>query len=57
MDSAQTVTFKHRKVELQKEGFNPSEIAEPVYFFVENKGYVRCTPEIYGEIVAGKAKL
>jgi hypothetical protein len=44
-------------VELQKEGFDPSSIPEPLYFFIEKKGYIRLTPEIYGEIVAGRAKL
>lgn len=57
MDSAQTVTFKHRKVELQKEGFDPKTISENLYFFVENKGYVPLTPELYDQITAGKAKL
>ncbi|KXS21743.1 acetyl-CoA synthetase-like protein [Gonapodya prolifera JEL478] len=57
-DAVSTVTFKHRKVELQKEGFDPSKISERLYFFDEGKGgYVSLTPEVYNTIVAGKAKL
>lgn len=57
MDSAQTVTFKHRKVELQNEGFDPEKISEPLWFFVENSGYVPLTPKVYAGIVGGKARL
>ncbi|KAJ3335925.1 hypothetical protein HDU93_004072 [Gonapodya sp. JEL0774] len=52
-----TVTFKHRKVELQNAGFDPSKIPERMYFYDERKGYVRLTKELYQGIIGGKARL
>jgi hypothetical protein len=52
------VTFKYTKTAVQKDGFNPATITEPLYFYVEAKGgYVPLTQQVYNEIVGGKAKL
>ncbi|HYS46805.1 MAG TPA: hypothetical protein VEM35_10215, partial [Rhizomicrobium sp.] len=52
-----TGTFKQRKVDLVREGFDPSVIADPLYFLDPASGkYERLTPERYAEIVAGRVK-
>ena len=53
-----TSTFKQRKIELQKEGFDPAIITDPLY--VRDAGtarYVPLTPALYRDICDGKAKL
>jgi len=53
-----TGTFKHRKVELVKEGFDPDVISDPIFFFDPRaKQYVRLTKPVYDEIQAGSLKL
>lgn len=52
-----TGTFKLKKINLQKEGFDPNKIQDKVYFRSGNKEYVEVTPEIYEEIISGSAKL
>ncbi len=53
-----TGTFKQRKVDLVREGFDPAAIADPLYFFDGDSGrYERLTAERYGEIVAGRVKI
>src|SRR5215471_10404716 len=55
---AATSTFKQRKVELQKEGFDPSAIGDPIYVREGASGrYVRLTPTLHDEICNGKTKL
>ena len=50
-----TGTFKYRKVELVKEGFDVSKLDDPVYFAPSAKqGYQELTESAYTEIVAGK---
>lgn len=53
-----TGTFKHRKVELVKEGIDLAAINEPVYFNspVEKK-FVPLTAELHGQICSGAFKL
>ncbi|CAK1549763.1 unnamed protein product [Leptosia nina] len=53
-----TATFKIRKVDLQKEGFNPSTIADKLYYFDPklNK-YVSLGPEEYEKINSGQIRL
>lgn len=49
-----TGTFKYRKVELVKEGFNPDNMSEPVWFADPGKGvYVPVTHDRYESILAG----
>jgi fatty-acyl-CoA synthase len=53
-----TGTFKQRKVDLVREGFDPAAIADPLYFLEPVSGkYERLVPERYAEIVAGGVKL
>jgi fatty-acyl-CoA synthase len=52
-----TGTFKHTKVALVKEGFDPSKIADPLYFFDPvTKAYEPLTAEIYTMIVEGRLR-
>jgi len=53
-----TGTFKLRKVDLVKEGFDPEKIADPLYFDHPVIGkYVRLTAELYEQIVGGKLRV
>jgi fatty-acyl-CoA synthase len=53
-----TGTFKQRKVDLVREGTDPSAIADPLYFLDAESGkYERLTPERYAAIVEGRVKL
>ena len=53
-----TSTFKQRKVELQKQGFNPSVVEDPIYVRdAETGGYSALTPERYEAICSGSTKL
>jgi fatty-acyl-CoA synthase len=52
-----TGTFKQRKVELVKDGFDPAAIADPIYWLNHTSGtYERLTPEVYAAIVSGGVK-
>ena len=53
-----TGTFKHRKVDLVKEGFDPDVIAEPVYFNdPAAKTFVPLDAALYQKICAGDVRL
>ncbi|XP_012618962.2 long-chain fatty acid transport protein 2 [Microcebus murinus] len=53
-----TGTFKHRKVTLVEEGFNPNVIRDALYFLDERaKMYVPMTEDIYNAISANTLKL
>ena len=53
-----TGTFKQRKVELVKEGFDPRVIPLPLYWLNPASGrYEELTVAIYDDIVSGKVKL
>jgi fatty-acyl-CoA synthase len=55
---AVTATFKQRKVDLVREGFDPSAIADPIYFLDPDSGrYELLTPASYADIVAGRVRL
>jgi fatty-acyl-CoA synthase len=55
---AVTGTFKQRKVELVKDGFDPSALPNPVYWLnPANETYEILTPAIYAEIVEDRIKL
>ena len=52
-----TGTFKHRKVDLKKEGFDPDTVGEPVYAMLPGSDeYVRVTKKLKGEIDKSKYK-
>jgi fatty-acyl-CoA synthase len=53
-----TSTFKQRKMQLQKEGFDPATISDPLYARDNATGnYAPLTPALYREICEGKVKL
>ncbi len=53
-----TGTFKYRKVDLVKDGFDPSEVNEPLYFAHPERGeYVPLTQDEYETILAGGYRL
>jgi fatty-acyl-CoA synthase len=53
-----TSTFKQRKIELQKDGFDPTLIADPLYLRDAATGrYVKLTPALYDDVCKGKMKL
>ncbi|XP_015175020.1 PREDICTED: long-chain fatty acid transport protein 4-like [Polistes dominula] len=51
-----TTTFKLKKINLQKEGFDPNKIQDKLYFR-SDKGYVEVTPELYQQIISGNIRL
>jgi fatty-acyl-CoA synthase len=52
-----TGTFKQRKVDLVREGFDPATVHDPLYFLDPVSGkYARLTAERYAQIVAGGVK-
>ncbi len=53
-----TGTFKQRKVDLVREGFDPSTISDPLYFREPASGkYEQLTTDQYNEILAGRIRL
>ena len=53
-----TGTFKHRKVDLKREGFDVNVIAEPVYVLMPGtKTYKKVTKKLYTELSGGKHRL
>jgi fatty-acyl-CoA synthase len=53
-----TGTFKYRKIDLVRDGFDPSKIEHDLYFDdPETHAYVRLTPELYARIQAGGFKI
>lgn len=53
-----TSTFKQRKTELQKQGFNPAAISDPLWTRDATTGeYTPLTPALYQDICEGKVKL
>jgi fatty-acyl-CoA synthase len=53
-----TGTFKHRKVDLVKEGFDPETVPDPVLFADPSaKSYVPLAPDRYAKIIAGEIRL
>ena len=52
-----TGTFKHRKVELVKEGFDPAAISDPLFFLDGERGYVPLDAALFGRIARGEQRL
>ncbi|MEA2906233.1 MAG: fatty-acyl-CoA synthase [Alphaproteobacteria bacterium] len=53
-----TTTFKPKKMDLVKEGFDPGLIADPIYFNDPTaKAFVRIDSELYDRIRAGQVRL
>lgn len=51
-----TGTFKLQKINLQKDGFNPSDISDKIYVR-QKSSYVRLTDDLYNQIVSGEIKI
>lgn len=52
-----TATFKYRKVDLKRGGFDPDQTGEPLYVLLDaQRGYEPLTPEIYTRIKAGELR-
>ncbi|XP_072290619.1 long-chain fatty acid transport protein 2-like [Eucyclogobius newberryi] len=53
-----TGTFKHQKRKLTEDGFNPSQISDPLYFLdLKEKDYVPLTLNVYDSVVKGTIKV
>jgi len=53
-----TGTFKQRKMDLVREGFDPSAIADPLYILdPDTAKYEYLTPLRYADIAEGRVKL
>jgi fatty-acyl-CoA synthase len=53
-----TATFKQRKIHMAKEGFDPAQISDAVFFDDPRAGaYVRLDDLLYGQIVSGEVRL
>lgn len=53
-----TGTFKHRKVDLVKEGFDPAALSDPIYYRdPEKAAYVPLDPVAFDRIVRGEIRI
>ena len=53
-----TTTFKQKKINLLKEGFDPTLTTDPIYFNdPQRKAFVRVDPELYHRIKNAKVRL
>ena len=57
-DNDLTTTFKQKKINLLKEGFDPSRTSDPIYFNdPQRKAFVRLDPALYEQINSGRVQL
>jgi fatty-acyl-CoA synthase len=57
-DNDVTSTFKQKKINLVKEGFDPGRTADPIYFNdPQRKAFVRIDPALYERINSGELRL
>ncbi len=53
-----TGTFKLKKVDLVKDGFDPERINDPLYWYNQASGcYEALSQTVYADIIAGRVKL
>lgn len=52
-----TSTFKFKKVELQKDGYNIDKIKDPIYMLDRSGIYQKFTLENYRDILNGKLRI
>lgn len=50
-------TYKLKKLDLQKEGFNPSTISDNIYYLDSSGEYLPLTNEAYNKINEGTIRL
>lgn len=51
-----TVTFKHQKVEYRREGYDPSKVADPLYF-LDGEHYVPLDAALYASLQNGTRRV
>jgi fatty-acyl-CoA synthase len=57
-DNDLTTTFKQKKINLLREGFDPSRTSDPIYFNdPQRKAFVRLDPALYEQINSGRVRL
>jgi fatty-acyl-CoA synthase len=57
-DIDKTATFKQRKINMAREGFDPARIADALFFADPRvASYVRLDETLYGQIVSGEVRL
>jgi fatty-acyl-CoA synthase len=57
-DNDVTTTFKQKKVDLVKDGFDPSRTGDPIYFSdPQRKAFVRLDGALFADINAGRIRL
>jgi fatty-acyl-CoA synthase len=54
---AVTGTFKHRKIDMVAEGFDPEHVKDALYVRDGDKGYTPITPAVAAEIAGGEMRL
>jgi fatty-acyl-CoA synthase len=54
---ATTGTFKHRKLELVNEGFDPAHVTRDLFVRGQDGTYTPLTPEIHADILAGRRRV
>jgi fatty-acyl-CoA synthase len=53
-----TGTFKQKKIDLVKQGFDPTAITDPIYFSdPASQSYVRLDQDLYQRIQAGQVRM
>jgi len=53
-----TGTFKFRKLDLVRDGFNPSNVPDPLYFYNASQGrYVKLDQGLYDDIISMRCRL
>ena len=53
-----TGTFKHKKVDLVKEGYNPQDVSDPLFFIDDkNENYTNLDVSFYEELINKDIKL
>lgn len=52
-----TGTYKLKKLDLQKEGFNPNTISDSIYYLDTKGEYSLLTPDLYNKINDGSIRL
>ncbi len=53
-----TGTFKHKKVDLVKEGFNPDKVSDPLYLADnDNSTFIKLDTNLYQKLMNQKIRL
>jgi fatty-acyl-CoA synthase len=52
-----TGTFKVRKMDLVKDGYDPAKIKGPLFFHDPKRGYVKLTKSVFDRLAAGAVKI